>query len=120
MPTWWNVFTIPEAAPASSPASPAMPAEVIGAKARPCPAPTGTIGSATAPRTNRARKPAQPGHPDQGQRDARGERHGLPEPGREAGDGHRDGEVHDRHRENAIPASNAVKSSTPCRYWVPK
>src|SRR5260370_4935743 len=48
MPTWWNVFTIPEAAPALSPATPAMPAEVIGAKARPCPAPTSTIGSATA------------------------------------------------------------------------
>ena len=48
MPTWWNVFTIPDAAPASSIPTRAIPAEVIGAKARPCPAPISTIGNATA------------------------------------------------------------------------
>lgn len=42
---WWKVLIRLEAAPASSPAS---PAEVIGANARPCPVPMSTIGGATA------------------------------------------------------------------------
>ena len=47
MPSWWAVLTRPEAAPASAGATPAMPALVSGANARPCPAPISTIGSAT-------------------------------------------------------------------------
>ena len=71
MPSWWAVLTRPEAAPASSAGTPAIPALVSGANARPCPRAdqhhrdghgqqvgVGDVG------------PAQPRHPDQGQRGA--------------------------------------------------
>jgi hypothetical protein len=45
-PSWWATLTTPEAAPASSGATPAMPAAVSGVSAAPMPMPIMTIGSA--------------------------------------------------------------------------
>ena len=47
LPSWWKVLIRPEEAPASLPRTPVSPAEVIGAKASPCPMPMSTIGTAT-------------------------------------------------------------------------
>jgi hypothetical protein len=121
MPSWWKVFTNPDAAPASSEGASTIPKEVSGAKAKPCPAPISNIGSAIATRypslapawlsnavpASVSNTPAARRTPPPTRLVSRGTAKATPKLTADIG-------------RNPTPACSAVKPKTSCISWVVK